>query len=131
MTCKNVRFEYANKETQLKHFEPHFALAEKHKLPMYLHNRNTGSDFFDIIKANRKRFSTGVVHSFTGTIEEMEHILALDLYIGINGCSLRDENSLEIVKKIPLDKLMIETDAPYCEIRNTHPGRKFVKTVFE
>jgi TatD DNase family protein len=98
---------------------------------MYLHNRNTGSDFFDIIKANRKRFSTGVVHSFTGTIEEMEHILALDLYIGINGCSLRDENSLEIVKKIPLDKLMIETDAPYCEIRNTHPGRKFVKTVFE
>ncbi|EDK31409.2 deoxyribonuclease TATDN1-like protein (macronuclear) [Tetrahymena thermophila SB210] len=125
------RFDYASKETQLKHFEPHFNLAEKYNLPMYLHNRNTGNDFFDIVRRNRKRFPTGVVHSFTGTEEELKQILELDLYVGINGCSLRDEASLEIVKKIPLDKIQIETDAPYCEIRNTHPGRKFVKTVFE
>lgn len=98
---------------------------------MYLHNRNTGSEFYDIVKANRKRFTTGVVHSFTGNEEELNKILELDLYVGINGCSLRDEASLELVKKIPLNKLMIETDSPYCEIRNTHPGKKYVKTVFE
>lgn len=115
----------------MKHFPPHFELAEKHNLPMYLHNRNTGKDFYDIVRANRSRFPGGVVHSFTGTAEELAEILALDLYVGINGCSLRDAASLEIVKAIPLDRLMIETDAPYCEIRNTHPSRKFVKTVFE
>lgn len=125
------RFEYASKETQLKHFAPHFELAKKHWLPMYLHNRNTGNDFFDIVRANRSKFPTGVVHSFTGTEDELNHILELNLYVGVNGCSLRDEASLQIIKKIPLDKLLLETDAPYCEIRNTHPGRKFVKTVFE
>lgn len=39
---------------------------------MYLHNRNTGNDFFEIVKRNRKRFPTGVVHSFTGTEEELK-----------------------------------------------------------
>ena len=38
---------------------------------------------------------------------------------------------IDIVKKIPLNRLMIETDCPYCEIKNTHPGKKFIKTVFE
>ncbi|EGR28126.1 hypothetical protein IMG5_183120 [Ichthyophthirius multifiliis] len=125
------RFEYASKEAQLKQFEPHFALAEKHQLPIYFHNRNTGDDFFNIVKQNRNRFSSGVVHSFTGTSYELKQIIDLNLYIGINGCSLRDEKSIEVIKEIPLDKMMIETDCPYCEIRNTHPGKKFIKTVFE
>lgn len=43
----------------------HFDLAEKFNLPMYLHNRNTGNDFYDLVRANRKRFPAGIVHSFT------------------------------------------------------------------
>lgn len=61
---------------------------------MYLHNRNTGNDFFDIVKANRHKFTRGVVHSFTGNLEEMKQILSLDLYIGINGCSLKTEENI-------------------------------------
>jgi TatD DNase family protein len=70
-------------------FPYHFDLAEKYNLPMYLHNRNTGNDFYDIVRKNRDRFSTGCVHSFTGTEEELKQILELDLYIGVNGCSLK------------------------------------------
>ncbi len=56
---------------------------------MYLHNRNTGDDFYEIVKKNRGRFTTGVVHSFTGGLEEVKQIVELDLYIGINGCSFK------------------------------------------
>lgn len=74
---------------------------------MYLHNRNTGSDFYDIVKKNRSRFTTGVVHSFTGSAEEVKQIVELDLYIGINGCSFKTAENLEVLKQIPLDRLMI------------------------
>lgn len=106
-------------------------MAEKYKLPMYLHNRNTGDDFYNIVRKNRDRFSTGVVHSFTGTRQELDQILELDLYVGINGCSLKTEENLEVLKKIPLDRLMLETDSPYCEIKKSHKSYEHVQTKFE
>jgi TatD DNase family protein len=124
------RFEFAGKAEQMMCFAPHFDLAEKHKLPMYLHSRSTGDDFYHIVKENRHKFSTGVVHSFTGTIAEMNQLLDLGLYIGINGCSMKTEELCEMVKAVPLERMMVETDCPYCDIRNTHAGSKFVKTKF-
>ena len=71
-----------------------------------------------------------MVHSFTGPLDEAKQILDLDLMIGINGCSLKSEENLSVVKEIPLDKILIETDSPYCEIRNTHASIKYVKTKY-
>jgi TatD DNase family protein len=125
------RFEYADKETQLKVFPRHFELTEQFGLPMYLHSRSTGGDFTRIIKENRHRFPSGVVHSFTGTAEEAKDFVDLDLYIGLNGCSLKTEENLEVVKTIPMDRIMLETDCPYCDIRNSHAGSKYVQTKFQ
>jgi TatD DNase family protein len=69
---------------------------------MYLHNRNTGEDFYEMVKKNRDRFSTGIVHSFTGGIDEIKQIVDLDLYIGINGCSFKTQENLEALKHIPI-----------------------------
>ena len=61
-----------------------------------------------------------MVHSFTGTADELQELLDMDLYIGLNGCSLKTQENCEVAKRVPLDKLMIETDCPYCDIRNSH-----------
>ena len=58
---------------------------------MYLHSRSTDGDFPNIVKQNRHKFSTGVVHSFTGDEEELKQLLSMDLYIGVNGCSMKTD----------------------------------------
>lgn len=71
------------------------------------------------------------MHSFTGTENELNELLALDLYIGINGISLKTEENVNVVKQIPLDKLMLETDCPYCDIVKKSPAHGFIKTQFQ
>ncbi|CAI2179498.1 12979_t:CDS:2 [Funneliformis geosporum] len=79
-----------------------------------------------LIQKHRHRFVNGVMHSMTCTMEEMKCAVSLGLYLGINGCSLKTQESLEVIKNAPIDKLMIETDAPWCDIRPTHASYKYL-----
>lgn len=129
------RLHFCDVETQQKGFIAQLQLAKEFDLPLFLHNRNCGSDLLDIL--NQHYFQDGftrhggVVHSFTDTIELAHKFIDAGLYIGINGCSLKTEENLAVVKEIPLEFIMIETDCPWCDIRPTHAGYSHVQTIFD
>lgn len=128
-----ARLEFCPREQQLAHFERHFELAERARLPMFLHLRDADDDMLAALERNRARFAArgGVVHSFDGSLETMRRIVGLGLHVGINGCSLRTEESLRVAAEVPADRLLLETDAPWCGVRRTHPGYAHVRTHFE
>ncbi|XP_057999671.1 uncharacterized protein LOC110639510 isoform X2 [Hevea brasiliensis] len=114
-----------------RYFEKQFELAYAIKLPMFLHMRAAAEDFLEIVECNRDKFIAGVTHSFTGSVEDCDKLLSFNnMYIGVNGCSLKMIENLNVVKGIPVERMMIETDSPYCEIKNTHAGINFVKSLW-
>nr|XP_016940755.1 putative deoxyribonuclease TATDN1 [Drosophila suzukii] len=128
------RLQFCGQETQRLYFEKQLGLAAEFQLPLFLHMRNAAEDFMAIMERNRdkiKECGGGVVHSFTGTLEEAQRILAFSgLYIGVNGCSLKTEENAEVVRQLPNDRIMLETDCPWCGIRPSHAGHKHVTTKF-
>ncbi len=123
-----ARLKWSPKSIQLDFFARHFELTQVSKLPMFLHMRECAPDFLQIMKRNRESYYGGVVHSFTGTAEEAKEILEFseDTFIGLNGCSLREAQSIEVVKTLPIERIMIESDAPWCEMRPTHASAPFL-----
>ena len=123
-TPKDVQLEYLQKQLQM--------LAQPTGLPLFLHNRSVGRDLYDALQEHRDCWSAGgVVHSFDDTLELAQSFINdLDLYIGLNGCSLRTNESLAVAKALPLDKILLETDCPYCEVRSTHAGASYIRTTF-
>lgn len=80
--------------------------------------------------ADKIRGCGGVVHSFDGSASEARQLIDFGLYIGLNGCSLKTPERLQTVAQLPADRLMLETDCPWCSIRPSHAGAKLVQTQF-
>lgn len=127
------RLHYCSKKVQLHSFAVQLKLAASlsPQLPLFLHSRAAHKDFVSLLKSTfgetlEQLQRGGVVHSFTGTVEEAKELVDLGLYIGVNGCSLKTAENCAVVKAIPLDHLMLETDGPWCEIRPSHEGSKFL-----
>ncbi|RMJ26029.1 deoxyribonuclease tatD [Aspergillus sp. HF37] len=116
------------KDQQLKYFEAQLDLAVDVQLPLFLHMRAASEDFERLLGPRLARLpKRGLVHSFTGSMDEMNRMVALGVDIGVNGCSLKTEENLEVVKAMPLDRIQIETDGPWCEIRPSHASSKFLE----
>jgi len=95
--------------------------------PVFLHQRDAHEDFTAILTEHRAALSGGVAHCFTGGPEQLEAYLGLDLSIGITGwvCDERRGGALRAaVPRIPRDRLLLETDAPYLLPRDLAPPPK-------
>ncbi len=111
------RLQFCDVKTQQEYLEKQLQIMAHpalDRLPLFLHNRNVGTDLLDVLRRDRRRHN-GVVHSFDDTLELAQQFIALGLYIGINGCSLKTKENLEVVKQLPLEKILLETDCPYCK----------------
>ena len=118
---------YAPHPDQEKWFVAQMELAIEVKKPLFLHSRDAFPKFSDLIKAHKNRLPKAVAHCFTGEKAELHAYLDLGLYIGITGwiCDeRRGAHLLELVRDIPADRLMLETDSPYLTPRDLHPQPK-------
>ena len=104
------------RDQQRRSFEAQLALAAEYQRPLFLHERDAGPDMLDMLTQWRSDITHAVVHCFTGDKKTLFGYLDLDLHIGITGwvCDERRGQHLQpLIREIPHDRLMIETDCPY------------------
>jgi TatD DNase family protein len=114
-------------DAQRQAFVAQLEIAARVRKPVFLHQRDAHGDFTAILRDFAGRLHGGVAHCFTGGEAELEEYLTLGLYIGITGWACDERRGLELrrsVPRIPLDKLLIETDAPYLLPRDLSPKPK-------
>ncbi|KAK0564288.1 hypothetical protein OC844_001784 [Tilletia horrida] len=142
------RLFFAPLEAQQRAFDAQLRLAAELRLPLFLHSRNAHAEFVEAVRPHlaalrealqtdevpsswaagsapageggAKLYRIGVVHSFDGGLDEAHELLEMGFFLGVNGCSLKTQEQLDVVKELPLERLMVETDAPWCDIRPTH-----------
>lgn len=118
---------FSTPEQQIKAFEVQLELAAECGLPLFLHERDAFKKQFEMLKSYRDQISNAVAHCFTGEKEALYGYLDLDLHIGITGwvCDERRGSHLHpLLKEIPANRLMLETDAPYLLPRDLKPKPK-------
>ena len=100
-----------NKEDQISLFEEQLKLAEKYNKPVIIHSRDATLDTIETIKKYKVR---GVIHSFSGSLETANIYLKLGFLLGVNGViTFKNCNLKDVIKEIPLEKIVLETDSPY------------------
>lgn len=119
--------DFSPRPAQIFSFEQHIQMAIDNDMPMFLHQREAHVDFQPILKGHRDQLNHVVVHCFTDNEKALFDYLDLDCYIGITGwiCDeRRGSHLLDLVKNIPINRLLIETDSPYLIPRNLDPKPK-------
>lgn len=115
---------FSTKENQIRCLEKHIVLAKKLGKPLFLHERSAADDFVKRFKKHPEVCARSVVHCFTGDKRTLDQYLSMGFSIGITGWICDDRRAKELreaVSIIPLDRILVETDAPYLTPRNV-PG---------
>ena len=95
-------------------FRQHLQMAKEYDLPAVIHTRNSFDEIYPIVKSESTNKLTGVFHCFTGTPEEAKKIIDLGFKLGIGGIiTFKNSGLAETIQKIPMEFLVLETDAPF------------------
>jgi TatD DNase family protein len=109
-------YNHSPREPQIANFRHHIAAARMAGLPLVVHTRDAEDDTIAILREEHARGPfTGVIHCFTGTTKLARAALELGLFISVSGIATfkKADELRATIKDVPLDRLLIETDAPY------------------
>ena len=113
--------DHVQREKQKEWFIKQIEFANLHKKPISIHNREAFEDCLKILKEHKPEYS-GVMHCYSGSVELLDDVLKLGLYIGLDGplTFTNAKTPKEVCEQVPLDRLLVETDSPYL---SPHPLR--------
>ena len=108
----DLYWEKENKELQIEVFKKQLEIAKEFDLPVLVHDREAHADTLELLKKYKPK---GVLHCFSGSVEMAQEILKLGMYIGVGGViTFKNAKKLpDVVKILPDDKILLETDCPY------------------
>jgi len=110
----DLYWDHTTKEMQIDAFEMQCRWAIQYQLPIAIHSREATGLILDILETQFTNQLTGVFHCFTGDLTEAKRVLALGFYVGIGGVvTFKNSNLRETLKHVPLEYVLLETDAPY------------------
>ena len=115
-TGLDYHYENSNREIQKTSFLEHIKASRETKLPIIIHTRNADADTAEILSSEIAKGSfKGVLHCFTSSQQLAEKALELGFYISLSGIiTFKNATALhEIIRLIPLERLLVETDSPY------------------
>ena len=115
---------YSSRADQERAFHEQLALAAQVRLPVFLHERDAFATQVRILEGYLPELCGAVAHCFTGTAEELDGYLGLGCHIGITGWLCDERRGLQLrdlIGRIPIDRLLLETDAPYLLPRSIKP----------
>ena len=108
-------------DQQVNAFRVQIGWAKQAKLPIVIHSRDSLDDCIRVVSEESDQHLSGIFHCFTGTIEQADEIMELGFYLGLGGViTFKNAKMDDVLKHIPLDRIVLETDAPYL---TPHPFR--------
>lgn len=104
-------WEKENKEKQIDMFKKMLSISKELNMPIVIHSREAFQDTYDILKESKQ---TGVIHCFSGNIENAKMYIDLGFTLGIGGVvTFKNTKLKEVIKEISIDNIILETDSPY------------------
>jgi len=114
-TGLDYHYNFSSPELQQQAFRQHIRLARKLLLPLVIHCRDAFDDLFAILDEEEASEVGGVIHCFTGSVEDAHRAVQRGFFVGMSGVVTfpRSEMIREAASSIPIDRLLVETDCPY------------------
>jgi TatD DNase family protein len=108
-------YEHQPRHIQLHVFDQMLGLALEADLPVIIHSRNSDEDLIEILSRKRSQGLRGLIHCYTGGLKTALHLLEMGFFISFSGIiTFKNAEFLrEVVREMPLDRILVETDAPY------------------
>ncbi len=117
-----------NKKEQIELFEKQLVLAEKYNLPVVIHSREATEDTINTLK---KYKVTGVIHSFSGSLETAKIYIKMGFALGINGVvTFKNSKLKDVLRQISIENIVLETDSPYLS-PDPKRGQKTILVTFQ